>query len=113
MNPKRASFNCRSYHGFILLGIWGLVGAIMLSGCTGSYGRLNWDPQVTAAFQDRDIQQGFNYYYCGVGNQTFAIAGISTEYNVESIMWREVPQDTEAFSGLVSRAWENHHYKRS
>jgi hypothetical protein len=106
MKERRASSKQR----FILLGICVLFAALMLSGCAGNYGRLNWDPQVTTAFKNHDIQQGFNYYYYGVGNRTFAIAGISTEYNFESRIWREVPQDTDAFKGLVSRAWENYFY---
>jgi hypothetical protein len=111
MKPTRIFSKGTISHGYILLGIFGLVAAIMLSGCAGSYGRLNWDPQVTAAFQNHDIQPGFNYYYYGVGNRTFAMAGISDEYNLKSRMWREVPQDTEAFKSLVSRAWENYFYK--
>ncbi len=107
MKARRASSNRR----FILLGVCVLSAALMLSGCAGNYGRLNWDSQVTTAFQNHDIQQGFNYYYYGVGNRTFAMAGISTEYNIKSRMWREVPQDMEAFKSLVSRAWENYHYK--
>ena len=110
MNSKRTPSKHLLYHGYTLLGICGLVAAIMLSGCAGIYGRLNWDPQVTAAFQNHDIQKGLNYYYYGVGNQTYAIAGISTEYTIKSRIWREVPQDTEEFKSLVSRAWENYFY---
>ena len=109
------NFNCKTAENKLLrskslLGLICLITAIILSGCAGSYGRLNWDPQVTAAFQKHDIQRGYNYYYYGVGNRTFAMAGISAEYNVKSRMWREVPNDTEAFKSLVSRAWENDFY---
>jgi hypothetical protein len=111
LKPTRSFSIALNYHGYTLLGICGLVAAILLSGCAGSYGKLNWDPQVTAAFQNNDIQQGINYYYYGVGNRTFAIAGISTQYHIKSKMWREVPEDVEAFKSLVARAWENYYYK--
>lgn len=110
MKPKRASSKLKMCHDYILLAICGLVFAFVLSGCTWRYGSLNWDPQVTAAFQNHDIQQGFNYYYYGVGNRTFAIAGISSEYTIKSRMWREVSPDTEVFKSLVSHAWENYFY---
>jgi hypothetical protein len=110
MKPTRIFSKGTMPYGYTLLGVCGLIAAIMLSGCAGSYGRLNWDPQVTAAFQNYDTQQGFNYYYYGVGSRTFAIAGISADYNVKSRIWREVPQDSEAFKSLVSRAWENDFY---
>jgi hypothetical protein len=85
--------------------------AFTLSGCFANYGRLHWDPQVTTAFENNTIEKDLNYYYHGVGNRTFAIAGISAEYNIKSKMWREVPQDSEAFQGFVSRAWINYAYK--
>ena len=87
-----------------------LLMAAMVSGCLGTYGKLHWDPQVTTAFKNQEVQVDFNYYYYGVGNRTFAIAGISPDYVMESIMWREVQQDTEEFKSLVSRAWENSYY---
>ena len=111
MKPKNATSKRRLFHNRIVLWLCGLATAIMLIGCTGGYGRLNWDPQVTAASENHDIQQGFNCYYYGAGNQTYAIAGISTEYNIESRIWREVPQDAAVFKNVVSRAWENYAYK--
>jgi hypothetical protein len=83
----------------------------MLSGCLGTYGRLHWDPQVATQFKAYEAQQDFNYYYYGVGNRTFAMAGISPEYVMKSRMWREVQSDTEEFKSLISRAWENSYYK--
>jgi hypothetical protein len=82
----------------------------MISGCLGTYGKLHWDPRVTAQFQANEAQKDFNYYHYGVGNRTFAMAGISREYIMESKMWREVQPDTEEFKDLISRAWENSYY---
>jgi len=83
----------------------------IFSGCLENYGRLRWDPQVTNAFQNNTVETDVKYYHYGVGNRTFAIAGISAEYRLKSRMWREVPEDIEAFKGFVSRAWENYAYK--
>ena len=96
---------------FALLGCVVLFTAVTFSGCFGTYGKLHWDPQVTTAFQNHDFQQDYNYYYYGVGNRTFAIAGISPDYHMESRMWRDVQEDTQEFKDLVSRAWENYFYK--
>lgn len=87
-----------------------LLASAVVSGCLGSYGRLDWDPQVTAAFQTHDVRKDFNYYYYGVGNRIFAIAGISADYVFESKMWREARPGTEAFKTLISRAWDNYFY---
>jgi hypothetical protein len=103
----RDNFTCR----FTLFGFFILFISVIFSGCVGNYGKLHWDAQVTTAFQNHDFQQDFNYYYYGVGNRTFAIAGISPDYHMESRMWRDVQEGTPEFKDLVSRAWENYSYK--
>ena len=94
---------------YVILGFCFVITA-MVSGCFGTYGKLHWDPQVTTSFKAYEAQRDFNYYSYGVGNRTFAIAGISPDYVMESKMWREVQPDTEEFKGLISRAWENSYY---
>jgi hypothetical protein len=94
---------------FALWGFCFLI-TIMVSGCLGTYGKLHWDPQVATQFKAYEAERDFNYYYYGVGNRTFAMAGISPEYVMKSRMWREVQPDTEEFKNLVSRAWENSYY---
>lgn len=83
----------------------------MVSGCLGTYGKLHWDSQVTTAFNTHGVQKDLNYFYYGVGNRTFAIAGISSDYYMESKMWREVQENTEEFKSLISRAWYNYAYR--
>ena len=110
MNTKNRPSKNSVLTGYAILGFCLLVAAT-LSGCLGTYGKLHWDPQVTIAFQSYEVQKDFKYYYYGVGNRTFAIAGISPDYVMESRMWREVQQEPEAFKNLISRAWENSYYK--
>jgi hypothetical protein len=88
-----------------------LLLSALISGCFANYGRLDWDPQVTADFQNHTVEKGLNYYHYGIGNRTFAIAGVSAEYHMKSRLWREVPDESEALKGFVSRAWINHAYK--
>ena len=110
MNTKIRAPRGRLLSGFVILVLCILIAALV-SGCLGNYGRLNWDPQVAAQFQAYEAQSDFNYYYYGVGNRTFAVAGISNDYVMKSKMWREVQPDTQDFKDLISRAWENPYYK--
>jgi hypothetical protein len=87
-----------------------LIASTAITGCLGTYGKLHWDPQLAAAFQTHQVRKDFNYYYYGVGNQIYAIVGISTDYVFESKMWREARPDEEAFKALISRAWYNDFY---
>ena len=110
MNTKSRSSKDIMVPSYAILGFCFLI-TVMVSGCLGTYGKLHWDPQVTTAFKTHEVEQDFNYYYYGVGNRTFAIAGISNDFVMESKMWREVEPDTEDFKDLISRAWENSYYK--
>ena len=107
MNTKNRFSKDSVISGYAILGFYFLIAA-MVSGCLENYGRLNWDPQVATQYQAYEAQEDFNYYYYGVGNRTFAIAGISNDYFMESKMWREVEPDTQ---DLISRAWQNSYYK--
>ena len=110
MNTKNRFSKDSVISGYAILGFYFLIAA-MVSGCLENYGRLNWDPQVATQYQAYEAQEDFNYYYYGVGNRTFAIAGISNDYFMESKMWREVEPDTQDFKDLISRAWQNSYYK--
>jgi hypothetical protein len=110
MNPKNRSSKSSLLSGYIILALCFLIAALVI-GCLENYGRLNWDPQMTTQFQAYEAQSDFNYHYYGVGNRTFAIAGISNDFVMESKMWREVEPDTQDFKDLISRAWENPYYK--
>ena len=84
--------------------------AALVSGCLENYGRLNWDPQVGTQYQAHEFREDFDYYHYGVGNRTFAIAGISNTYSMNSKMWRQVQPDTQDFKDTISRAWINSYY---
>ena len=110
MKTKNRKSNSRSLSGYVIFALCFLIAALA-SGCLENYGRLNWDPQVTTQYQAYEARKDFNYYYYGVGNRTFAMAGISNNLVMESRMWREAQPDTQEFKDLISRSWENSYYK--
>ena len=109
MNTNTNASKNRWLSGYVILALCILIAALV-SGCLENYGRLNWDPQVATQFQANESQEDFNYYYFGVGNRTFAIAGISNKYSMDSKIWRQVQPDTQDFKDLISRAWVNSYY---
>ena len=110
MDLKAKLLKEKMLHNYYLMGLCCFI-IFALSGCFENYGRLHWNPQVTSNFQNNTVEKDFKYYHYGIGNRTFAIAGVAPEYNIKSRIWREVPKDTEALEGFVSRAWINHAYK--
>jgi len=88
------------------LGI-GLLAAVLIVGCSGDFGRIRWDADVTQAFENSQVPLDLNFYYYGVGMQTYAIVGLDPKWELNSSMWRKLEADTEKFKVVKSRIWYN------
>ena len=86
----------------------GLLIMIFLAGCSQNYGRIQWDENVTQAFQNNQIEPDYNFYQYTVGTRVFAIVGLDPELELQSNIWRELSSDTEDFSLATSRIWSNY-----
>ena len=89
--------------------LWATVFALILSvvavGCSGSYGSLKRDPQVTKAFDDNTVNPEYQYYYYGRTNQPYVIVGIDRSYYMQSRVWREVEPNSDQFKEMVYWIW--------
>ncbi len=89
--------------------LWAAVFALILSvvavGCSGSYGSLQRDPQVTKAFDDNTVNPEYQYYYYGRSNQPYIIVGIDRTYYMKSKVWREVEPNSDQFKEMVYWIW--------
>ena len=101
--PKRTSE--RSY----LIGSlsMGFLAAVLIVGCSGDFGRIRWDADVTRAFETNQVQPDLNFYYYGIGMQTYAIVGLDPKWELKSRIWRQLEADTEEFNVVKSRIWYN------
>ena len=86
----------------------GLLIMTFLGGCSQNYGRIQWDENVTQAFQNNQIEPDYNFYQYTVGTRVFAIVGLKPELELQSNIWRELSSDTEDFSLATSRIWSNY-----
>ena len=91
------------------------IGALMLAGltgCAGSPGQINRDPELTKAIQNNQVIEGYRYYYYGYANEPWALAGIDSKYKVTSKLWREVdPQsEKEKFERLIYWIWWDYNW---
>ena len=111
MNWIRTEYSSGPY-----LRSWAAVFALILSvvavGCSGSYGSLQRDPQVTQVFDDNTVNPEYQYFYYGRSNQPYIIVGIDRSYNMESRMWREVEPNSDQFKEMVYWIWTDIHYAR-
>ncbi|MGD2272218.1 MAG: hypothetical protein PVI06_17590 [Desulfobacterales bacterium] len=83
-----------------------------LSGCFGSYGRIMRNPELTEAFQNNEIPQGYKYYYYGDPDKPYAVAGVDPKYEVRSKLWREVDPKSEnrKFKKMIYWMWADYGY---
>jgi hypothetical protein len=92
----------------MILFITGLLMLIFLAGCSRNYGRIQWDENVTRAFQNNQVEPDYKFYQYTVGTRVFAIVGLDPELELHSNVWRELPSDSEDFSLAISRIWYNY-----
>lgn len=80
---------------------------IWVAGCFQNYGRINWDENVTQAFENNQVYHNYNFYQYTIGMQVFAIIGLDPKLELQSNIWRELSSDTEDFKVATSRIWYN------
>ena len=51
--------------------VWALI-LTVLTGCAGSPGQINRDPELTQAIQNNQVIEGYRYYYYGYANEPWA-----------------------------------------
>ncbi len=100
---KKTSARLYRIGGFSL----GFLAAALIAGCSGDFGRIRWDADVTQAFETNQVQPDLNFYYYGIGMQTYAIVGLDPKWELKSRIWRQLEADSEEFNVVKSRIWYN------
>jgi hypothetical protein len=90
-----------------------VIMAIMMTvftGCFGSYGTVQRDPELTKAIKSIPVIDGYKYYYYGDKDRPYAIAGIEPQYEIRSRLWREIDPQTDQFKKMIYWMWEDYGY---
>jgi hypothetical protein len=74
-------------------------------GCTGQYGHLRQDNEVTRMFATNSVPENYHYYIDGRSDMPYAIVGIIPEYRLVSRFWEPVEPNTEDFARKVAFIW--------
>ena len=90
--------------------LFGLLAFALAAGCTGSYGRVAFDDNVTDAFEASRVSSDFKFYYYGVNNRHYAIVGLDPKWELQSRLWSEIDPQTEKFKEAVKHMWEIERY---
>ena len=85
----------------------GLLTLVWAVGCSQNYGRINWDGDITRAFETNQVEPGYNFYQYTIGMQVYAIVGLDPKLEMQSRIWRKLARDTEDFKLAISRIWYN------
>ena len=89
----------------------GLILAMLFvtAGCTAKYGMLKRDAEVQQAFESNQVPMDYRYFYYG-DSEPYVIFGIEPEYEMDSLMWRDVSPDTVEFKEMTRFLWEDYGY---
>jgi hypothetical protein len=82
----------------------------VISGCAGSYGRINRDDEVTKAFKSYQVPSEYKYYYYGFDTRPYAVIGVDPKFDAGTKLWREVDPQSAAFEKMIFWVWEAQHY---
>ena len=102
--PKRAISNP------VIVFLFGLLVFALAAGCTGSYGRVAFDDNVTDAFEAGQVSSDLKFYYYGVNKRHYAIVGLDPKWELRSRIWSDIDPQTEKFKEAVKYIWEIERY---
>ncbi len=91
-----------------ILTLAGLMLLFSVAACAKNFGRIQWDDNVTQAFQTNQVDGNYNFYQYTVGTQVYAIVGLDPKLELQSRIWQELASDTTDFSLATSRIWYNY-----
>ena len=94
-------------NGFKNTRLYGIIGvlalaAMLVAGCSGANrGGLQNSREVGRAFEIFHAYPNYRYYYYGLENNPYAVAGLDQPYRIEDINWKEVDPNSKAFEKIV------------
>ena len=93
MNPLTNNLNGLIYKVFLSTFVFML--AIVFSGCSGNYGRLDLSLEVEKTFENAEVLSDHKYYYSGGETRPRAILAIHNSYKLRTSRWKEVDLKSE------------------
>ncbi len=84
----------------------------LVAGCTGTYGRLKRDPEVSRAFADKQVPSDYRYFFYGQDTAPYVVIGVESKFEAASKMWREIEVDTQQFKNMLDWVWADYGYSR-
>lgn len=98
-----------STHRRDLLSALGLIAILLIAqGCTGSYGRIKTNPELTAVFKNRQALPDYNYYYCGREALPYAVVGIDPQYEFKDRVWHRIESKADLYERAAGvLAWDD------
>jgi hypothetical protein len=85
-----------------------LVLVILLMGCGDDYGQLEREEAITESFKNLRVPPTLDYYYYGVNNRCYAIAGLDPIYQIPSEFWQPIEPKIPRFQSMVLGIWQDH-----
>jgi hypothetical protein len=81
-----------------------LVMLLFLSGCTGSFGKIQLNQYLSSSYKDTLQIEEFNYYYCGRSGLPYAVIGIDKKYKFNDRVWHKINTLDDLFLNIENVA---------
>jgi len=67
-----------------------IIMLVILSGCTGSFGRIQLNQSLSDSYKNTLQIEEFSYYYCGRSGLPYAVIGIDKKYKFNDRLWHKI-----------------------
>lgn len=79
-----------------------LAGAVMMSACAASYGKLVFNPVSLDQYQQQTLPSDLQYYYCGRSGLPYAVIGIDDTYPFNDRVWFKIESMDEVYTKIYN-----------
>ncbi len=86
-----------------------LAGAVMMSACAASYGKLVFNSAFLDQYQQQTLPSDLQYYYCGRSGLPYAVIGIDDTYPFNDRVWFKIESMDEVYNKIYNLSDLNPH----
>ncbi len=77
-----------------------LVVLLTMTGCAGSYGRLQHNPGLLSLYKEGTLPKDYVYYYCGRSSLPHAVVGIDKAHGFNDRVWFKILSGPQVYEKI-------------
>lgn len=76
------------------------IALLIMTGCAGSYGKLQFNPGLVSLYKEGALPKDYVYYYCGRSSLPYAVVGIDKAYGFNDRLWFKIQSEQQVYEKI-------------